>query len=446
MKHGLCPTPRCRASERTPHFNRLRSRQVSQTELEKFRSFVNDASAFVRYFGMAMAKSAPHVYLSALPFAPTRSLVSAHYSSSFPRMLHVERGRLSHWPSSEMVISNVGGYPIALSPDGQRIVSGSSDGTIRLWNATTGTAPFSGMSDATIHVWKATTGETVEGPFTGHAHSVFSVVFSPDGQRIVSGSEDGTIRVWNATTGETAAGPFTGHTNLGLVQSVAFSPDGLHIVAGPYGDRTITIRVWDTTTGETAAVPFTGHTDPVLSVAFSPDGQRIVSGSGSEDRTIRVWNAMTGETVAGPFTGHTDTVWSVAFSPDGQRIVSGSNDRTIRVWNATTGETAADPFTGHTHPVQSVAFSPDGQRIVSGSHDGTIRLWDATTGKTETKRHINHEGWICSSKGELLVWIPPIHRACLHRPSNIWLAGKYETHIDFSTLVHGRSWTTCINT
>ena len=69
--------------------------------------FIDDASVFVRYFGKAMAKSAPHIYLSALPFAPTCSLVSAHYSSSFPRILHLECGRLSHWPSSEMVI-NVG--------------------------------------------------------------------------------------------------------------------------------------------------------------------------------------------------------------------------------------------------------------------------------------------------------------------------------------------------
>src|SRR6266481_2793005 len=57
------------------------------------------------------------------------------------------------------------------------------------------------------------TGETAAGPFTGHADGVRSVAFSRDGQHIVSGSDDRTIRVWNAMTGETAAGPFTGHAH-----------------------------------------------------------------------------------------------------------------------------------------------------------------------------------------------------------------------------------------
>src|ERR1700680_1455112 len=119
---------------------------------------------------MAMAKSAPHIYLSSLPFAPTCSPVSTHYSTSFSRTLHVERGQLSHWPSLEMVISNFGAivWSIAFSRDGQHIVSGSSDGTIRVWNAMTG--------------------EKTAGPFKGHTDSVNSVAFSPDGQHIVSGS------------------------------------------------------------------------------------------------------------------------------------------------------------------------------------------------------------------------------------------------------------------
>ena len=76
------------------------------------------------------------------------------------------------------------------------------------------------------------------------------------------------------------------------------------------------------------------------------------------------------------------------------------------------------------------------------------------TGNTETTSHIdftdqsmiNKEGWICGSKGELLMWIPDTYRAHLHRPSNIWVSGKYETRMDLSTFVHGQSWTTCIST
>ena len=76
-----------------------------------------------------MAKSAPHIYLSALPFAPTCSRVFTHYSTSFSQLLHVERGNLSHWSSEDMAISNFGAHvlSVSFSPDGKHIVSGSFD-------------------------------------------------------------------------------------------------------------------------------------------------------------------------------------------------------------------------------------------------------------------------------------------------------------------------------
>jgi WD40 repeat protein len=247
-------------------------------------------------------------------------------------------------------------------------------------------------------------------------------------------------------------GPFTGHTDP--VLSVAFSPDGQHIVSGS-ADKTIC--VWNATTGEIVAGPFTGHTDWVRSVAFSPDGQHIVSGS--DDKTICVWNATTGEIVAGPFTGHTDSVRSVAFSPDGQHIVSGSHDGTIRLWNVTMGVTGKSSFIRPVNSVtlwsESVASLPDGQCIFSSElGHRQISMLNSTAGNTETTPHVdfsdqsvvNKEGWICGSSGELLMWIPETNRAHLHRPGNVWVIGRYETHLDLSVFVHGRNWSTCIHT
>ncbi|KAH9963996.1 quinon protein alcohol dehydrogenase-like superfamily [Lactifluus volemus] len=435
-------------------------RERSQTEVKNLLGLAKDASSFVRYFGKAVARSAPHIYVSALPFTPTSSQILHQYLPQFPRTLRLERGRLSHWPELEMTIEahDESIDCLAFSSDGERIASTSYDGTIRVWDATTGqiiAGPFtghtewvtsvafspdgeriaSGSSDDTIRVWDATTGQIIAGPFTGHTDYPISVAFSPDGERIASASNDHTILVWDATTGQIIAGPFTGHTEG--VRSVVFSPDGERI-ASASGD--CTIRVWDATTGQIVAGPFTGHTNWVESIAFSPDGERIASPS--YDGTIRVWDATTGQIVAGPFTGHTYPVISVASSPDGERIALALEDHTIWVWDATTGQIVAgpSPFTGHTDYIRSVAFSRDGERIASASYDRTIRVWDATTRQIIAGPFTGHTNWVTSvafsPDGE---WIASASNDCTIR---VWdattgqiIAGPFTGHTNYVTSV-----------
>ena len=301
---------------------------------------------------------------------------------------------------------------VAFSPNGQRIVSGSEDSMLRLWDAQTGAAigqPLkghvtrvssvafspdgqrivSGSFDSTLRLWDAQTGAPIGQPLKGHVAQVYSVAFSPNGQRVVSGSGDGTLRLWDAQTGAAIGQPLEGHG--GTVWSVAFSPDGQRIVSGSGNG---TLRLWDARTGAAIGQPLEGHRDAVRSVAFSPDGQRIISGSA--DRTLRLWDAQTGAAIGQPLEGHGDGVLSVASSPDGQRIVSGSGDRTLRLWDAQTGAPIGQPLKGHVSWVFSVAFSPDGQHIVSGSGDQTLWLWDAQTSGPTSQPLEGHKATVWS--------------------------------------------------
>jgi WD40 repeat protein len=244
---------------------------------------------------------------------------------------------------------------VAFSPDGARVLSGSDDKTIKLWDVATG---------ALLRT------------FAGHSDRVTSVAFSPDGTHVLSGSWDGT-KLWDVATGALLRS-FQGHT--GAVTSVAFSPDGTRVLSGSAGNNDKTLKLWDAATGALLRT-FEGHSTGVTSVAFSPDGTRVLSGS--YDKTLKVWDAATGALLR-TFEGHTEWVTSVAFSPDGTRALSGSADKTLKLWNVATGASLRT-IQGHSDRINSVAFSHDGTHVLSGSgsladKENTLKLWEAATG------------------------------------------------------------------
>ena len=163
----------------------------------------------------------------------------------------------------------------------------------------------SGSGDSSIKIWDAVTGNLIN-TLNGHTHSVWSVCYSSDNKRIVSGSYDNSIKIWDSETGS-LINTLNGHINS--VWSVCYSSDNKRIVSGS-SDKSI--KIWDAETGILINT-LNGHIDSVWCVCYSPDNKRIVSGS--RDHSIIIWDAETGNLI-NTLNGHISSVWSVCYSRD----------------------------------------------------------------------------------------------------------------------------------
>jgi eukaryotic-like serine/threonine-protein kinase len=289
-----------------------------------------------------------------------------------------------------------------LSPDGLTVLTGGSDRTVRLWDASTGasigdplrhdqpvySAWFSPdgnlilawLDDGSVHIWNVRTRQRMTAALKEEGRQAW---FSDDGRRIITTSAEGLVRVWDFWGApqlpielQHPALPHLlphGENRFPAINNARFSPDGKRIVTTALDQTT---RFWDAATGRPLALVITNANLP-RKLEFSSDGGRLLTlyhGS----YTARIWNLNSGRPVGDPLR-HSTNINHAQFSPDGSRVVTVSDDKTARLWDAINGRSTGAVM-AHDSCVTCADFSSDGRRVVTGSKNGQIRFWDANTG------------------------------------------------------------------
>ena len=270
------------------------------------------------------------------------------------------------WQAKELVAvlgeHRMRGNLIAPSPDGKTLaVSSSGSPYVRL-------GPM-----ATLHETNILTCPS----------GVYSIHWSPVGDRLAVNCVDGVVRLYDGRDPEKIPEPVSLERSGVGVASLSFSGDAKYLIGGDRTPKMGTAWVWDLATKE-SVLTFPDHQNGVFGVAVKADSK--VGFSAGLDKQLRMWNATGDGKQIRVLGGHGDDILKLVAHPPLPILVTTSADKTIKVWDANSGANTKT-LPGMTDHVFAAAISPDGTLVAAGAYDGEVKIcsgkvqWDGTNGK-----------------------------------------------------------------
>jgi WD40 repeat protein len=235
---------------------------------------------------------------------------------------------------------------VVISPDGNYLAAGSSDGTVRILDLPT---------------------QTERLIMSGHAGAVRAVAFSPDSRFVASASADRSVRLWDARSG--AFVRLLGGTRdyTAAATALAFSKDGLLLAVGSEDAQ---IHLWEVNSG--VLINRIRDLHPIRQIALSPDGKLLASVGNSN--SVVVWQ-LSAQPRRILLRGSLSFLTSLAFDPSGKLLAAGSQSGALLVWQLEGGRLLHNKFAHRGQSLSTLAFSPEGAHIVTASAAGVIKIW-----------------------------------------------------------------------
>ncbi len=339
------------------------------------------------------------------------TITSVAYSRDGSRLLSGSwDGTVRLWDAADgrellhLVSPNAGFSSVALSPDASLLAGGDMHRTLYVWDGKSGKEVYrlenlsntvfglrfsadgkllAGVSGATARVWEAATGKEVH-RLVGPTDDLRPFAFSPDLKTLVSATKDGCMHVWDLPTGGEVRQIATGQTEL---SPLAFSPDGKLLASSNTKDRLV--RLWDVSAGKELR-RFGPCGNWVGSFAFAPDGKLLAAGDA--DGGVSLFDPATGAERCKCKFRQNSWVLTLAFSPDGKTLAVGGNDEhALRFYDTGTGAECCN-FAGHRNEIVSAGATSGGKLLLSLDRDGTVCFWDLRTGKEQRRQMRNVNG------------------------------------------------------